>query len=139
VLVRHRRGGDTGAFGRSPQGGRRHGRADHHALEESLRRRRAWPRHRTRALAHSRLGLTALERSGGSSPGVHLEGARNWSHLPDASTPEDLGHLLCRPALPVLTVATTVPGTPGVRGAPAIKAGRLRIWLELFGGSAARC
>jgi hypothetical protein len=27
-----------------------------------------------------------------------------------ASTPEDLGHLLCRPALPVLTVATTVPG-----------------------------
>jgi hypothetical protein len=27
-----------------------------------------------------------------------------------ASIPEDLGHLQCRPALPVLTVATTVPG-----------------------------
>jgi hypothetical protein len=39
-------------------------------------------------------------------------------HIFAATTPEDLGHLLGRPALPVLTVRSTVPGTPRVRGAP---------------------
>jgi hypothetical protein len=47
-------------------------------------------------------------------------------HIFGATTPEDLGHLLCRPALPVLTVLKYGSG-------PVL--GRLRIWLELFGGS----
>ena len=41
-----------------------------------------------------------------SASGPHLKRA----HFEHGTTPEDLGHLLCRPPLPVLTVETTVPG-----------------------------